>query len=146
MLELEHISVIGLSETKIHKLQSKFIYKHLTNFTTYFDNDSVSPMGSGVGIIISNDYNKYIHRHKGYKGRVYHVDLFMKGYVKMRIIQTYLHATIVNNRKDIEDIHSYIFQLLESAEMTIITLFLWAILMYNMKNTNATTTEKVLSI
>jgi hypothetical protein len=72
-------------------------------------------MGSGVGIIISNDYNKYIHRHKGYKGRVYHVDLFMKGHVKMRIIQTYLHANIANNRSDIEDIHSYIFQLLESA-------------------------------
>jgi exonuclease III len=115
MLELEHISVIGLSETKIPKSQSKFIYKHLPNFTTYFDNDSVSPMGSGVGIIISNDYNKYIHRHKGYKGRVYHIDLFMKGHVKMRIIQTYLHANISNNRSDIEDIHSYIFQLLESA-------------------------------
>jgi Endonuclease/Exonuclease/phosphatase family. len=58
---------------------------------------------------------KYIHRHKGYKGRVYHVDMFMKGHVKLRIIQVYLHASISNNRKNIEDIHKYVFNLLESA-------------------------------
>ena len=109
MCEHDHISIIGLSETKISRSQSKFIYKQLPKHTTFFDNDSSTPMGSGVGMIISNDYAKFIHRHYGYKGRVYHVDFFMKGHVKLRIIQVYLHASISNNRKNIEDIHNYIF-------------------------------------
>ena len=115
MCELDHISIIGLSETKVSHSQSRFIYKSTNNYTTYFDNDSSSPMGSGVGFIISNDYTKFVHRHNGYKGRVYHVDMFMKGHVKLRIIQVYLHASISNNRKNIENIHNYIFNLLNSA-------------------------------
>src|ERR1700722_15017647 len=116
MMELEHISILGLSETKINKSHSKFVFKEYSNrFTTYFDNDSLIPLGSGVGIIISNDYAKFVHTHKGYKGRVYHVDLFMKGHIKLRIIQVYLHANTTGNRNDIEDIHTYIFQLLNFA-------------------------------
>jgi exonuclease III len=115
MMDLEHISILGLSETKIPHHQSNFVYKHLPSYTTYFNNESSSPMGSGVGLIISNDYAHFVHIHKGYKGRVYHVDLFMKGHVKLRIIQTYFHANTSNNQKNIEELYSYVFNLLDFA-------------------------------
>jgi exonuclease III len=68
MMDLEHISILGLFETKILQHQSNFVYKHLSSYTTYFNNESSSPMGSGVSLIISNDYAHFVHTHKGYKG------------------------------------------------------------------------------
>ncbi|CAG8609719.1 4045_t:CDS:2 [Rhizophagus irregularis] len=48
MLKLNHISILGLSKTKINKSQSKVVYNYLPNYTTYFDNDSAFPIGLGV--------------------------------------------------------------------------------------------------
>ena len=72
--------------------------------------------GSGVGLIVSNSYSKYIQKSNGYKGRVIYIDLFMKGNVKLRIIQTYLHANFTGNRAEIEDLQRYIFVLLDQAK------------------------------
>jgi len=73
------------------------------------------PNGSGFGLIIAKEYSKYVQKSYGYKGRVIYVDLFMKGRIKLRIIQVYLHTSLSGNRKEIEDVHSYIFKLLDDA-------------------------------
>src|SRR5205823_12093769 len=60
--------------------------------TSYFHN-SDSPLGSGVGIILSNNIAKYVRSTKSFKGRVIYVDLYMKGHTKLRIVQVYLYAS-----------------------------------------------------
>jgi exonuclease III len=115
MMTSHHVDILGLSETKIKTSQSKIINRLSNNFVTYLNNDSHTPNGSGVGIIISKDYAKYVQVAKGYKGRVIHIDLFLRGHVKLRIIQIYLHATHTGTRNEIEQIHSYIYNLLEQA-------------------------------
>src|SRR6185437_8076271 len=125
MIKSDHISIMGLSETKLRPNQSRFIYKHIDAYSFYFNNDSDSVHGSGVGLIVSNSYSKYIQKSNGYKGRVIYIDLFMKGNVKLRIIQTYLHANFMGNRAEIEDLQRYIFNLLDQAKQ----LFMETIIM-----------------
>src|SRR2546421_8793664 len=59
-LHLDKIDIIGLSETKLNQTASKYIFKNNKHYKAFFNNDSDSPMGSGVGLIISNDYAKFI--------------------------------------------------------------------------------------
>ena len=116
MIRSNHISIISLSETKLRPNQSHFIYKHIDDFSFYFNNDSDSVHGSGVGLIVSNSYSKYIQKSNGYKGHVIYIDLFIKGNVKLRIIQTYFHANFTGNHAEIEDLQCYIFNLLDQAK------------------------------
>src|SRR5436190_12046155 len=59
-LDLERIDILGLSETKLSPSTSKYAFKRNINFKYFFNNDSTSYTGSGVGLIISNAYAKYI--------------------------------------------------------------------------------------
>src|SRR5215471_18302641 len=107
-MQNDHISIIGLTETKLKQNYSMFNFKQFSdNFSFYFNNDFTLPNGLGVGLIISKAYSKYVQKHYGYKGHVIYVDLFMKGHIKLRIIQAYLHANLNSNRNDVEDVHKY---------------------------------------
>ena len=50
----EGIDVIGLSETKLKQISSKFIFKNNPHYNAYFEIDTSSSNGSGVGIVIAN--------------------------------------------------------------------------------------------
>src|ERR1043165_6429516 len=107
-MKIDHIDIMGLSETKLSQQRSKHIYTGNQHYNAYFNNDG-DQHSTGVGIIVSKDYSKYIHRAIGYKGRVLYIDLFMKGRIKLRIIQVYFHANFNNNnKKEILDLHAYI--------------------------------------
>ena len=58
-MDLNNIHILGLSETSLNKRQSKLLFKNNSNYKAYFINES-SHRGSGVGIIIHNDYAKFI--------------------------------------------------------------------------------------
>lgn len=114
-MDIQNIDIMGLSETKLNKTVSKLIYKKNRNYTSFFNNDSESPVRSGVGLIISKDIAKYISKFEGYLGRVIFVDLFMKGRVKLRIIQVYLPATTTGLHSYTEKLYRYIIKLIEEA-------------------------------
>ncbi len=63
---LDNINIMGLSETKLNPTASKYIFKNNQHYKAYFNNDSTSPTGSGVGIVIDNSYAKYIQKINGY--------------------------------------------------------------------------------
>src|SRR5688572_4973478 len=108
-IELNNIDFFGLSETKISNTAAKFAFKkYNNNFTSFFNNDTSSTSGSGVGIIVSNEYAKYIHKVHAYKGRIIYIDLFMKGRIKIRIFQIYLPATSTGMRDYTTDLYKYI--------------------------------------
>ena len=92
-IKSNNIDVIGLAETKLDDKKAIHIYKNDPNYKAFFNNSSDSLTSSGVGILISNTYAKYIQYTGNYKGRIIHVDMFLKGHTKLRIIQVYLpHA------------------------------------------------------
>ena len=108
-LDLNDIDIFGLSETKISNSSAKIAFKNFNNkYHSYFNNDTSSTSGSGVGIIVSNDYAKYIHKVEAYKGRVLFIDLIMKGRIKIRIFQLYLPATSTGMREYTTDLYKYI--------------------------------------
>src|SRR6266498_5252721 len=93
-MNLYNIDILGLSETNIPNKHSSYTCRSKSH-TSYFHN-SDSPLGSGVGIILSNNIAKYVRSTKSFKGRVIYVDLYMKGHTKLRIIQVYLYASLTH--------------------------------------------------
>src|SRR5688500_11619307 len=47
-LHLEDIKIMGLSETKLNPLASKYIFRNNQHYKAYFNNNSTSHTGSGV--------------------------------------------------------------------------------------------------
>src|SRR2546430_7082000 len=107
-VHLDHIDIIGLFEIKLNKTASKYIFRNNKHYKAFFNNDSDSPMGSGIGIIISNEYAKYITKVYSYKGRLIYIDLHMKGKIKLRIIQVYLPASTSGLREYTLDLYTCI--------------------------------------
>jgi len=105
---LDNINIMGLSETKLNPTASKYIFKNNQHYKAYFNNDSTSPTGSGVRIVIDNSYAKYIQKINGYKGRMIYIDLYMKGRMKLRIIQVYLPASSTGLREYTLDLYNCI--------------------------------------
>ncbi|RIA86229.1 Endonuclease/exonuclease/phosphatase, partial [Glomus cerebriforme] len=114
-MSINNIDILGLSETKLIQSKARHIYKKQKNYNSYFNNDSINPSGSGVGIIISKNYDKYVQKYNGYKGRVIYVDLFMQGNMKLRIIQVYLNANF-GDRDEVLTTHKYIITLIEQSQ------------------------------
>ena len=85
-LALSDIQFLGLAETKLLHKQSKYIYKNNPHYNAYFNNDSPTSNGSGVGLLVAKPYAKFIHKVTGYKGRVIYADLYLKGKTKLRIV------------------------------------------------------------
>src|SRR5437868_6196749 len=78
-IELNKINIMGLLETKLRNRTGKFIFKNNSNYTSFFHNNKDNVNSIGVGLVVSSDYARYITKTGGYKGRVIHLDLFLKG-------------------------------------------------------------------
>ncbi|RIA84611.1 Endonuclease/exonuclease/phosphatase [Glomus cerebriforme] len=113
MIDLHHISILGLSETKLSNRVAPYIFKKSSNYKLYSHNLDNNINGAGVGLLLSKEMDKYVHKHEAYKGRIIYVNLYMKGHIKLRIIQIYLHATTTGNHPDIEDIYNKLFFYIE---------------------------------
>src|SRR5437764_323906 len=83
------------------------INKNNTEYDAFFDNSSDHPNGSGIGLIISKQFSKHIHKIESFKGRLISADMFFKGHIKMRIIQIYIHAN-TTQREEIEELYTKI--------------------------------------
>src|SRR5215213_10449224 len=70
-ITLNKIDVMGVSETNMHPSTSKYTFRNNSHYRSYFNNDSPTIRGAGVGLLISNTYAKYIQKIVGHKGRVY---------------------------------------------------------------------------
>ena len=95
------IDFVSLTETH-HK--SSILYKHKQNqyFTTFWSQPDSSQPYAGVGLLISQKWDKYIASSFTSDPRLLYVDLYLKGHTKIRIISCYIHTNI-NNSKDRHD-------------------------------------------
>src|SRR6266498_1931297 len=91
-MELQNIQICGISETNLNDRSSKLIYKNDSKYQAFFTGNQKNNHGSGTGIIMTKDLAKYVQRYQGFEGRVMHVDMYMRGNVKLRVIQIYSYA------------------------------------------------------
>src|ERR1044072_6214446 len=75
-MDLNNVAIFGLSETKLLTKTAQITFKkYKDKYTSYFHSDENSTLGTGVGIILANEYARYVHKTASYKGRVIYVDL-----------------------------------------------------------------------
>jgi exonuclease III len=121
IMKRKHIEIMGLSETNITNKQSKYLYHHeKANYTFYFNNE-VPNKGKGVGLIIHNNYARFIYNHKSYKGRIIYVDFSFKGKYKLRIIQYYGKSGNFYNseiKKEVIDLQTKLIEIINEAKST----------------------------
>ncbi|CAB4385445.1 unnamed protein product [Rhizophagus irregularis] len=79
---------MGIAETWISNKSAKYIYKDEQNYMFYHDNIEKS-RSIGVGIIVKNNYSKFVYNSGSFEGRIIFIDLAFKGNNKIRIIQYY---------------------------------------------------------
>src|SRR5271167_3652147 len=67
-----NISILGVSETKLSPKQAPFAFKYTNNspYLFYSSSHHEHVLGQGVGLLIHENYAKYIHSCKTYKGRI----------------------------------------------------------------------------
>ena len=76
-LEFNRINIMGLSETKLRDKTGKFVFKNNSNYIAYFHNNKDNINSTGVGLIVSSDYARFITKTEGYKSRVIYLDLYL---------------------------------------------------------------------
>ena len=106
------IDIMGVSETKLNTRTAEFMYKHHDSYLSWWNCEDSNQAGSGVGLIINKNIAQYIQSVRGHKGRVIYADLFMKGRIKLRIIQLYINANMTQKVETLE-LYSYISKLIQ---------------------------------
>src|SRR3984957_18104309 len=95
------IDVFGLSETKLKTRTAKLLYRNDLSYTSWWGCDNDHLDATGVGLIIYNNISKYVQKVKHYKGRVIHAILFLKGKIKLCIMQVYIQAHDLDKKEKI---------------------------------------------
>ncbi|POG58121.1 hypothetical protein GLOIN_2v1822471 [Rhizophagus irregularis DAOM 181602=DAOM 197198] len=84
----KNINIMGIAETWISNKSAKYIYKDEQNYMFYHNNIEKS-RSIGVGIIVKNNYSKFVYNSGSFEGRIIFIDLAFKGNNKIHIIQYY---------------------------------------------------------
>ena len=115
-MDLQNIQICGVSETNLNEQSSKLIYKNDPKYQAFFTANRDNNRSSGTGIIMTKDLARYVQRYQGFNGRVMHVDMYMRGKVKLRVIQIYSYAahTTVTKPK-IARLNAYVKKIITEA-------------------------------
>ena len=79
MIDHHHIQLCGLSETHLQSSQAKHRLNNDPKYTAFFSSslNFVKDKNSGVGIILTKHYARYVQSYKGYEGHALHVDMYI---------------------------------------------------------------------
>src|SRR5207247_9597473 len=70
----------------------------------------------GTGIIMTKNLAKYVQRYQGFDGRVMYVNMYMRGNIKLRVIQVYSYASHTNVTKQaIIKLNNYVKSIINEA-------------------------------
>ncbi|EXX51840.1 hypothetical protein RirG_258190 [Rhizophagus irregularis DAOM 197198w] len=88
-MKINKISCLIVTETKLQTASAKIIYKEYKDITTLWSCDDDNYFSSGVGIIMNNDYAKYVIKKDIIEGRALKLTLLLKGKIRFTIIAIY---------------------------------------------------------
>jgi exonuclease III len=106
-MDEKHYDIFGLSETKLTTRSASSIFHDSLQYRAWWNCFDDSPSSAGVGLIFRSSVAQFVQSVKGYKGRVIYADLFLRGNVKLRVMQVYIPANIANRHVRI-DIDNFI--------------------------------------
>ncbi|PKC57280.1 hypothetical protein RhiirA1_472714 [Rhizophagus irregularis] len=97
-MKINKISCLIVTETKLQTASAKMIYKEYKDIMTWWSCDDDNHFSTGVGIIMNNDYAKYIIKKDITEGRALKLTLLLKGKIWFTIIAIYNFSN--NSYKD----------------------------------------------
>ena len=62
------------------------------DYLTFWSNNNNT--FSGIGLLVRNQWAQYIHRVEDLNERFLYIDLYIKGNIKLRVYNVYLHANL----------------------------------------------------
>ena len=129
------IDFFGLSETKLSSKSAELLWKRDPTYTSWWNCNVESPWSAGVGLVVKNEYAKFVQEVNGYKGRVIYMKMYLQGRFKLMIIQLYIQAHD-QDKIDKLDVYKYIDNLLTVQSQKRINLksLLWVILTLILSN------------
>src|SRR2546423_15625928 len=93
MVNMRKIDIMGFSETNLSHNLAFHVFNNLSNYRAIFHSHKTHSHGSGVGLLIHQDYARFIYKISYFEGRVISVDFLIKGKSKLHIIQLYTSVT-----------------------------------------------------
>src|SRR5256885_13125840 len=93
MVNMRKIDIMGFSETNFSHNLASHVFNNLSNYCAIFHNHKTHSHSSGVGLLIHQDYARFIHKVSYFEDRVISVDFLIKGKSKLRILQLYTPVT-----------------------------------------------------
>src|SRR5947207_1405193 len=93
MVNMQKIDIMGFSETNPSHNLAFHVFNNLPNYHPIFHSHKTHSHGSGVGLLIHQNYAYFIHKVSYFEGRIISIDFLMKGKSKLRIIQLYTPVT-----------------------------------------------------
>ena len=124
MVNMRKIDIMGFSETNLSHSLAPHVFNNLSNYRAIFHSHKTHSHGSGVGLLIHQNYARFIHKVSYFEGRVISVDFLMKGKSKLRIIQLYTPVTSSPTNTALRKIvDKHILNLLDQAIGLIFKLF-----------------------
>src|SRR5277367_5743652 len=109
-----NFDVLGISESKLSSAASKNIFQGNTEYTSWWNCLDSNHTSAGVGLIFHSSVACYVQLIRDYKGRVIYANLFLRGNIKIRLIQVYVQAHISNKVARL-DIDNFILSSITSA-------------------------------
>ncbi|CAB4429734.1 unnamed protein product [Rhizophagus irregularis] len=97
-MKINKISCLIVTETKLQTTSAKMIYKNNKDITTWWSCDDDNHFSTGVGILMNNDYAKYVIKKDIIEGRALKLTLLLKGKIRFTIIAIYNFSN--NSYKD----------------------------------------------
>jgi exonuclease III len=118
MLE-QKIQILALSETNRPDSQTKHLFNNnKQKLIAHFHNTDQAFKGKGVGIILSEIYDRHIYNKGVYNGRIIYLDLHFKPKKKIRIINYYGEANknSADHRDEYEKTKEKLLQIIQEAK------------------------------
>ena len=97
-MKINKIGCLIVTETKLQTTSAKMIYKDNKDITTWWSCDNDNHFSTGVGIIMDNNYAKFVIKKDIIEGRALKLTLLLKGKIRFTIIAIYNFSN--NSYKD----------------------------------------------
>ena len=103
-MKINKINIICVTETKLRNSSVEHLYRNEKDYKSWWSCDDTNSFSTGVGIIMDNNYAKYVQKREIFKGRLLHLTMYMKGNIRLSIILVYNYA---NNTMKTEILELY---------------------------------------
>jgi exonuclease III len=106
--------ILGISESKLTTKASSCLFQGNSEYQSWWNCLDSNPTSAGVGLIFHHSIARYVQLICGYKGHIIFANLFLRGNVKLRIIQVYIQAPLTDKAARLE-VDNYIITTITSA-------------------------------